>query len=122
MQFQSKINGDFVEEFVRQKLNVDLTGGLIDLEINGTLYEIKSCCARCKCGNTTRAGRFWIKAEQHNTLLDKHGYYILIVVNEEGEPVQSRIIPAHELCGYTQKKNFTKNWKSLFCKPSFWGR
>jgi hypothetical protein len=69
------------------------TVGLCLLEA-GTDVEIKSCMVRY--GEDQRRGRFYLREQQHDELLDRGGVYLFAVTEPtpEREPVALKIVPA----------------------------
>ncbi|AYK14498.1 MULTISPECIES: hypothetical protein [Methanosarcina] len=94
-------NGCQIEEIIRTLYpgaQYDYRG-IIDLHINGQPVEIKSCQAHVtdqSHGTGTRSGRFVFSAEQHQTLIENQGEYIL-VVHKDGTPFLYFRVPASAL-------------------------
>lgn len=83
-------NGCLIEKIVRT-LYPDAQfdyKGLVDLQINGHPVEIKSCQISVSDQSHRtgiRSGRFAFSAEQHKSLIQNRGEYILMV-HKNGEP------------------------------------
>ncbi|AKB79092.1 hypothetical protein MSHOH_2609 [Methanosarcina horonobensis HB-1 = JCM 15518] len=94
-------NGCLIEKIVRT-LYPDAQfdyKGIVDLKINGQPVEIKSCQVSVSDhshGSGTRSGRFAFSAEQHKSLIQNKGEYILMV-HKSGEPFLFFRIPAAAL-------------------------
>ncbi len=73
--------------------------GVIDFTINGVRVEIKSCQAQVHDSSTsggTRSGRFVFNEEQHKTLIENSGEYILLV-HKNSVPIVYIRVPASKL-------------------------
>jgi len=102
-------NGMDTEKLViaalRQTSEVEVISGtnLIDLKVDGVWVEVKSCVEFDKTG---RRGRFIIKEEQHEFLLQNGGYYAFIVTCSDGS-VRMKMVSPSEF-EYTRKLVWTK--------------
>lgn len=102
-------NGEMAEYQISSFLGFDVDRhGTVDLELHKP-YEIKSCQTCIKGG---RSGRFWLRPEQHNELLDREGYYIF-AVTEAGKVVKTCIKAADRVCGRMEKP-ITPAWVSVW--------
>lgn len=100
-------NGLAIEKQISGMLHTRLTGDLIDLYLQGIPYEIKSCQERIK----GRSGRFWLRPDQHNTLLELGGYYIFVVHNNLVMK-KIKIVPAWRVAERLSR-SVTKCWRAV---------
>jgi len=88
-------------------------GESIDGVLDGLLVEIKSCQYKVKHGQYTRAGRMFFTLEQHTTLINNNGVYILLV-QDDSKVIHSKIIKASLLFDSFETRFKTCSWTSIF--------
>ena len=82
---KAKNNGIIGESIAKSAFDdFEFLNGLIDARLNGRLAEIKTCSewqsnGRCRC-----RGRFVLEEDQHRKLLENDGFYIFIVLMNDG--------------------------------------
>lgn len=71
---------------------------LIDYQdVNGAPVEVKACRRWIRSAHVTtarRRGRFMLNGEQHAALTASGGYYLFVLLDDEGRAVSAKCIPA----------------------------
>lgn len=118
---QAKNNGQWGENVALDILNdkfndVQFINDTIDFYAdNGILIEVKTCqyvINRCDDKGDKRFGRFTFNPDQHEILLNKDGYYLLIVKNGD-LVIKAKVIQACDV--FQWMTNFQRKvcWRSL---------
>lgn len=118
---KAKENGLFAEEIakeqIRKKFKADpiFLNDLIDFTVNGRYIEVKSCEGYVKDSHASRkvrAGRFLLRREQHNFLLEKEGWYLFIVTCPKGRKY-IRFMPANAIEPFESRYKLIR-WTKIF--------
>lgn len=77
--------GKFIEDYIKERFELEDSKIGFDGSCNGWEYEIKGCVPTHKNGVNTNGidritkGRFWIDNYAHSLLLKEHGVYIFVL-------------------------------------------
>lgn len=87
-------NGKLCERFVLDNIkDFEFIYDPVDGKLGNVFAEIKSCMMVTKRGEKYRSGRFWLRSDQHDFLVENNGLYIFLVT--DGESVlYSRMVKA----------------------------
>lgn len=70
-----------------------LVDDIFDIRGGDKIIEVKSCLKYVKDDGRQRAGRFVLKGEQHDYLLENEGKYLFVIL-ENGQPFDTFLYPA----------------------------
>ena len=94
--------------------DVEYIDDIIDAQSGNISIEIKSCKEIINDGKWRRSGRFWIRRDQHEYLLNHKGFYLFVLFCENGE-TKAKLVPAYAL-KWRGNGVMLLSWKHVFNK------
>ncbi len=90
------------------KVSVDTTALLDITPPRGPPVEVKTCQAWVKTAHTDnrrRRGRYNLIGNQHRALCKAGGYYLFVLLDDAGKPIEASCIPASQIYHPTLQTN-----------------